>query len=176
MASGWARRIVGGVAVVVVVAALAVVAAVGLVPLLTGASTYTVLTGSMQPTLPVGAVVVVRPVPVERIAVGDVVTFLAHDPGTSATRIVTHRVIGIDPGPVLRTRGDANDAPDPGATVAADVRGVLWYSVPWVGRIPSTSWLLLAGGVSLLLAGGVSLLLVGASVLAPQGQRAHQRR
>ena len=156
-----------------VVAALAVVAAVGLVPLLTGASTYTVLTGSMQPTLPVGTVVVVRPVPVERIAVGEVVTFLARDPGTSATRIVTHRVIAVDPGPVLRTRGDANDAPDPGGIVAADVRGVLRYSVPWVGRIPSTSWLLLAGGVL--------LLLVGAGVLRPgrrepQPQRAHHRR
>ena len=101
-------------------------------------------------------------------SVGDVVPFLAHDPGTSATRIVTHRVIAVDPGPALRTRGDANDAPDPGATVAADVRGVLWYSVPWVGAIPSTSWLLLAGGVL--------LLLVGASVLAPQRQGAHQSR
>ena len=136
MALGWVRRIVGVAVVAVVVAALAVV---GLVPLLTGASTYTVLTGSMQPTLPVGTVVVVRPVPVERIAVGDVVTFLARDPGTSATRIVTHRVIAVDPGPVLRTRGDANDSLDPDGTVAADVRGVLWYSVPWVGRIPSTS-------------------------------------
>jgi signal peptidase len=114
-----------------------------------------------------------RPKPVEPIAVGEVVTFLAHDPGTSATRVVTHRVIGIDPGPVLRTQGDANDAPDPGATVAADVRGVLWYSVPWVGRIPSTSWLLVAGGVL--------LLLVGASVLTPgrrepQPQRANHPR
>ena len=147
------RRLAGVVVIAVVVAAFAVVAAVGLVPLVTGASTYTVLTGSMRPALPVGTVVVVRPTPVEQIAVGEVVTFLAHDPGTSATRVVTHRVIGIDPGPVLRTRGDANDAPDPGGTVAADVRGVLWYSVPWVGRIPSTSWLLVAGGV-LLSAGG----------------------
>jgi signal peptidase len=167
------RRLVAVVVIAAVVAALAVVAAVGLVPLVTGASTYTVLTGSMRPALPVGTVVVVRPTPVEQIAVGEVVTFLAHDPGTSATRVVTHRVIGIDPGPVLRTRGDANDAPDPGGTVAADVRGVLWYSVPWVGRIPSTSWLLVAGGVL--------LLLVGASVLTPgrrepQPQRAHHRR
>ena len=77
-------------------------------------------------------------------------------------------MIAVDPGPVLRTRGDANDAPDPGGIVAADVRGVLRYSVPWVGRIPSTSWLLLAGGVL--------LLLVGASVLAPQRQGVHQRR
>ena len=46
--------------------------------------------------------------------------------------------------------------------------GTLWYSVPWVGRIPSTSWLLVAGGVL--------LLLVGASALAPQRQGAHQRR
>jgi len=168
MALRWARWILGVVMVAVVVAALAVVAAVGLVPLLTGASTYTVLTGSMWPTLPVGTVVVVRPAPVEQIAVGDVVTFLAHDPGTSSSRIVTHRVIGIDPGPVLHTRGDANDAPDPGGTVAADVRGVLWYSVPWVGRIPSTSWLLLAGGVL--------LLLVGASVLGPQRQGVHHKR
>ena len=105
------RRLAGVVVIAVVVAALAVVAAVGLVPLVTGASTYTVLTGSMRPALPVGTVVVVRPTPVEQIAVGEVVTFLAHDPGTSATRVVTHRVIGIDPGPVLRTRATRTTRP-----------------------------------------------------------------
>jgi signal peptidase len=160
MAFTWVRRLGGIVVVVFVLAALALAAAVGVVPALTGASTYTVLSGSMRPSLPVGTVVVDRTVPVERIAVGDVITFLAHEPDTTATRIVTHRVVGIDPGPVLHTKGDANATADPGGTVAADVRGQLWYSVPLVGMVSSATWLLLGGGVL--------LLLLGASVLLPK--------
>lgn len=153
------RRIGNALVLALVPAALALAAAVAVVPALAGASTYTVLTGSMLPALPVGTVVVVRPTPVERIAVGDVVTFLARDPGSADARIVTHRVIAIDAGPVLHTRGDANNAPDPGGIAPADVRGVLWYSVPWVGRVTPMAWLLLGGGVLLLMA--------AASVLRP---------
>lgn len=142
-------RLAGGAVAVLLLAAVALVAALMLVPALAGASTSTVLSGSMAPALPVGTVVVARPVAAGDVAVGDVVTFVAHEPGTAASRIVTHRVVAVEPGPVLRTRGDADATPDPGGTVAADLRGRLWYSVPWVGLVRPVTWLLLGGALLL---------------------------
>lgn len=114
------------------VAALAVVLIV--LPKATGSTPLTVLTGSMEPGLPPGTLLVVRPEPVERIGVGDVVTYQI---ASGRPEVVTHRVVGIEStsdgelGFVLK--GDANDEPDPDLVRPVQVRGVLWYSVPLVG-------------------------------------------
>lgn len=151
-----------------VLAAVALALAVAVVPAVAGASVLTVLSGSMEPTLPVGSVAVVRPRPVETVAVGDVVTFVARDPASDATRVVTHRVVEVLPGPGFRTRGDANPDPDPGVVAVGDVRGVLWYSVPWVGR----GMELARTPAGLVVVGGGVLLLVGAGLLVPRRERA----
>ncbi|HYH32320.1 MAG TPA: signal peptidase I [Pseudonocardia sp.] len=156
-------RWIGGVLVVAVVAAAV---AVAVVPAATGATALTVLSGSMEPALPVGSTVVVRPRPVSEIAVGDVITFTDRDK-SGGTRVVTHRVIGVEPGPRFRTMGDANDAPDPGVVEAADVQGVQWYVVPWVGLIRDRL-ISPAGG---FFAVGVLLLLTAAHVLLPATER-----
>jgi signal peptidase len=73
----------------------------------------TVQSGSMTPTLPVGAVIAVTPLPLQDVAVGDIITF--HMPMQEGV-LVTHRVIQIvKPGahPVVMTKGDANAIPDP---------------------------------------------------------------
>ena len=93
------------------------------VPVAAGGSALTVLSPSMTPTFPVGTLVVIRPRPVERIRIGDVVSFTDRDPGTGSTRTVTHRVVGVDPGPQFRTKGDANEAQDPEPVQATEVRG-----------------------------------------------------
>lgn len=75
--------------------------------------TATVLTGSMRPHMPQGSVVVTTPVAARDVRVGDVISY--HIP-VEDHRVVTHRVVQILEGgdhPVLRTKGDANDAPDP---------------------------------------------------------------
>lgn len=167
--AGPGRRAVSALLLLVVLAAVALAAAVAVVPALVGGSTFTVLSGSMEPTLGVGSVVVVRPRPAAEIAAGDIITFTARDPGSAATRVVTHRVIAVEPGPVFRTRGDANPAPDPGVTTAADVRGVEWYSVPWVGSLAER-----VRTPGALIAGGGVLLLVGAVVLLRRSGRAAQ--
>lgn len=116
---------------VALVAGVVVVVAVSVGPRLGWFRPLTVLTGSMAPTLPRGSVVLVRPVPVEQVAVGDVLTYAVP---VDDHRVVTHRVVEVvEPG-VVRTRGDANDAADPwvarlrGST-AWTVRG----HVPYVG-------------------------------------------
>ncbi len=125
-------RWAGGTAAVLV---LALALAVAVVPALAGARPLTVLSGSMEPALPVGSTVVVRSEPVEGIAVGDVVTFTDREEGGGETRVVTHRVIEVRPGPEFVTMGDANNAPDQGVVLAADVLGVQWYHVPYVGLL-----------------------------------------
>jgi len=120
--------------VVVVVAGAALLAGV-VVPRLAGATPYTVLTGSMAPALPPGTLVVVRPS--SSVAIGDVITYQR----SAGAPVVTHRVVGAgvttDGQVVYTTQGDANDVADAGAVHADQVRGVVWYHVPFLGRAES---------------------------------------
>lgn len=116
---------------------VAVLLAAVAVPRLAGATPYTVLTGSMTPTYPPGTLVVARSTPPEDIAVGDVITFQLES-GRQA--VVTHRVVaaGLSLGSgerVFTTRGDANGADDAEPVRAVQVRGKVWYAVPYVGRV-----------------------------------------
>ncbi|WP_210503382.1 signal peptidase I [Nocardioides xinjiangensis] len=120
----WAVLLAAGAAM-----ALAVV-----VPRLAGAVPYTVLTSSMEPTMPPGTLVVVRPTEPEDIGVGSVITYQL-DSGEPT--VVTHRVVsqGVDAEgePVFQTRGDANAVPDRRWVRPVQVRGEEWYAVPWLG-------------------------------------------
>ena len=72
-----------------------------------------VLSGSMEPTIPTGGVVFTERVPVEDLAVGDIVMYQRPD---QPDHQVVHRIIELEPseqGPQLRTQGDANATADP---------------------------------------------------------------
>lgn len=116
------------------VVALAVLLVV--LPKATGSTPLTVLTGSMEPALPPGTLLVVRPTPVEQVQVGDVVTYQI---ASGRPEVITHRVVGVtsaaDGDLRFVLQGDANDEPDPEAVRPEQVRGVLWYSVPLVGWV-----------------------------------------
>jgi signal peptidase len=92
------------------------------------------MTGSMRPTLPPGTLVVVRPTPPTQIGVGDVITYQLR---SGDPTVVTHRVVrqGINTRhqTLLRTKGDANDTDDAGWVQPAQVKGTVWYSVPYLG-------------------------------------------
>lgn len=118
----------------VILGAVVVLAAAVLVPRLSGATPYTVLTGSMRPNHPPGTLVVVKPIDADRIRAGDVVTFQLES-GKAA--VATHRVVDIvhDLGGEIRfiTKGDANASPDPEQVRGVQVRGKLWYAIPFLG-------------------------------------------
>ncbi|MGD9986476.1 signal peptidase I [Pseudonocardia sp.] len=149
---------------VVVVVLVGAAAAVALVPAVTGSTALTVLSGSMEPELPVGSTVVVHPEPADSIVVGDVITFTDREEGSAQTRVVTHRVIEVLPGPAFRTKGDANNSADPHAVAAADVHGVMWYDVPFVGLVKDR----LFSRIGLFFAVGIALLVVAANLLLPR--------
>lgn len=160
------RRVAGWLASLVLVVAVGAAVAVSVVPAVTGATALTVLSGSMEPTLPVGSVAVVRTQPIDQIRPGNVITFTDRDPDSPATRVVTHRVVSVEQGTgslTFHTKGDANNTPDQHPTVAADVHGVLWYSVPVAG------WLrqFLISPAGLFYLAGVVLLMVAGHLLLP---------
>lgn len=89
--------------------ALLLLLAVGIGPRTGGYQFVTVLTGSMRPDMPEGSVVLSTPVAVDRVAVGDVITYRIP---VEDRRVVTHRVVEVvEPG-VVRTKGDGNKDPD----------------------------------------------------------------
>jgi signal peptidase I len=130
----WWARSIGGWLVLLVVAAF--VAATVAVPRLTGGTAYTVTSGSMRPTLPLGTLIVTRPTDPSTLGIGDVITYQAV---SGQPAVVTHRIIGVGytagGETTYRTRGDANDTTDVRPVRAVQVRGQLWYAVPWVGYL-----------------------------------------
>ncbi len=139
------------------------------VPKAMGATPLTILTSSMEPAFPPGTLIIVRPTPPEDIHVGDVVTYQFRS-GDAA--VVSHRVIGIrdssSGGRTFTTQGDNNASPDPDV-VPEQLRGVVWYGVPYVGWASTylhgsdnRSWLVPAIAVLLL---GYAAYMVAAGLL-----------
>lgn len=127
----WVRTIVSWLLILV---AAAVLAALVVVPRVTGATPYTVLTGSMEPTLPPGTLIVVKPVEPTDLAAGDVITFqIESDNPAVNTHRITQVVYDAQGDIRFQTQGDANNVPDRDLLVSGQVRGRVWYSVPYLG-------------------------------------------
>lgn len=106
------------------------------VPVATGSQTYTVLTKSMAQHYPPGTFMVVKPVPFDQLKYGDVITFQLY-PGRPD--VDTHRIVGFGSTQsgekTLITKGDNNGANDPEPIRAIQVKGKLFYAVPYVGFV-----------------------------------------
>ena len=94
----------------------------------------TVLSDSMAPTFSRGDLVISTPQPIGQLRVGQVVSFQIP---VGDHRVESHRIVEILSGgvaPVVRTKGDANRAPDPwNAQLNGDRAWVVSYTVPRVG-------------------------------------------
>lgn len=119
------------------------------------------LSGSMAPYLETGDAGLLRPVPRDDIAVGDIIVFVR--PGEAADSTPTvHRIIGMgvddDGTPTATTKGDNNDSVDPWELrledetiwrVEASLPGVGWIS--WKIKEPIVWFSVLAlGGVAII--------------------------
>ncbi|GAA2893561.1 hypothetical protein GCM10010472_60180 [Pseudonocardia halophobica] len=158
------RRVLNLVLGLVVLVVVALAAAVALVPAVVGGHSLTVLSGSMEPTLQVGSVAVIKPVDTAQVKPGDVLNFTDRDAATGQARVVTHRVVEVLPGPAFVTKGDANRTNDPAPVAAQDVHGVLWYDVPYVGGLRDR----LVSPAGLAIAGGIVLLALALALLVPK--------
>lgn len=107
-----------------------------IVPLVTGSQTYSVLTSSMAPKYPPGTFLVVKPTEFDQLQVGDVVTYQFE---SGRPEVITHRITGFtasqDGERLLIMQGDNNDVADPDPVMEIQVRGKLFYAVPYVGFV-----------------------------------------
>jgi signal peptidase len=130
-------RLAGRALTVVLAVFVAAAAAATLGPLLLPYRTYAVLSGSMAPAIPVGSLVIDLPVAADQLHDGDVVSF--HRPD-AAGQMITHRIVQVDrqgagnPA-LLRTKGDANNAPDPWTVSAGPDSWRVAAVVPGAGYV-----------------------------------------
>ena len=103
-----------------------------------------VLSGSMEPTIPIDALIIVKET--EHYEVGDIVVY------QSGKMPVVHRIVALD-GEAVTTRGDANNTED--APIAlSQVKGKVIARLPGVGKV-----------VRLLKSPVPTILLIAAAVL-----------
>jgi signal peptidase I len=174
----WARWLRAFVAYVLL---LAVLGAAGICAFALVQGTWMVtpvLSGSMRPGLAVGGVVISQRVPVDSLAVRDVIIF--SDPFKPSEQIV-HRIVRISKNKSgqlqFNTQGDANTVRDPWTITIRgnDVYKVRW-SVPLLGYVANSyqnhrgDYLLGAGVVLILIA------LVTILETRPRRRRRHARR
>lgn len=131
-----------------------------LIPRLLGWVPLTVVSGSMEPAIPVGSQIYVKPIEngdVSSITTGDIIAFM---PYPDDETIVTHRVVGIGQDAAGQqsfvTQGDANNAPDQDSVGAHQVRGTVLYHVPFVGRLA----LAVDGGTKMWIVTGAAIALL----------------
>ncbi|WP_308467453.1 signal peptidase I [Rathayibacter soli] len=156
---------------------LAFAAILIVVPWVAGATPMTILTSSMEPTLPPGTLIVVKPEPISDIRIGDVMTY-QFESGKPA--VVSHRVISesvrADGARTFITKGDNNAVADPNPVVAGQVRGVVWYSIPWIGYASTAingsnrSWIVPA--IAVVLIGYAGYMILGGVLEARKKRRA----
>jgi len=129
----WVGRVTAWLVILVALGAIVVGV---LIPRIGGATPYTILTGSMSPKLPPGTLVVVRPSDTSQLRIGDVVTYQLR---SGQPTVVTHRIVAqrttLRGTLEFRTKGDANNTPDLHWVRPVQIKGRLWYAVPYLGRI-----------------------------------------
>lgn len=129
-----------------------------------------VVSGSMEPTIPVGSLILARAEPAADAVVGDVVT-VPRRAGT--TDLVTHRVVetrdASEAAPGARElvlRGDANDTNDPSTYIVTNVRRHV-ATVPGGGYVVQT----LQSPRGLIVVGGVLLAAIVLTFSIPQKEK-----
>lgn len=99
----------------------------------TGIRLYTVQSGSMEPTIKIGNLIIVKPV--SQYQPNDIITFKREEDRykTNPKITTTHRFIGVKDN-LLITKGDANDTPDSVGLDPGLVIGKLIFQLPILGK------------------------------------------
>jgi signal peptidase len=140
MRTAWklARFLVGAAGWALIVACAGLLALIGIGPHLAHYQTLSVLSGSMRPGIPIGAIVIVTEESPRDVRVGQIITYKVP---VEDRRVVSHRVVEVVEGqgtanPVIRTKGDANETPDPWlAKVDGPTVWQVRHTVPGVGKL-----------------------------------------
>lgn len=130
-------------------------------------STFRVVTGSMEPTLPIGSLLICKAVDVQEIQVGDIVCFRSYGI-TDSTAVITHRVTAVLSGEngdiLLQTKGDANLVAD---GVLVSERNLIGKVTTYLGDQSTLANVMnfLTGKTGFVLCIGLPTLLIAGMIL-----------
>ena len=132
----WPRRLLNASGYLALALALTLLASLLTVMAtnLMGYDSYVIYSGSMGPTVKVGSLLLTRPVDVDALRVGDVITY--RSPGNHTT--LTHRIVvirGENGERIFTTKGDASSNPDPREVRLAGRVGKMAYTIPYLGYL-----------------------------------------
>lgn len=102
------------------------------IPNILGYKTFIITSGSMEPTINIGDVIIVKKVSQENIQIDDIITFNEGD------YQVTHRIIDIvneDGQEFYQTKGDANNAIDKETVKHENIEGKYIFKIGKIGII-----------------------------------------
>ena len=102
-----------------------------------------VLTGSMEPTIKPGDIVLLAPTPRTQPELGDIAAYTARRFSGESVGIFTHRIIGGDPVNGWLMKGDNNPSPDVQKPKAEDISGVVFFVIPWIGKLMAPKMLMI---------------------------------
>jgi signal peptidase len=166
-------------AVFLIVVALAAVLIV--IPKVSGSIPLTVLTSSMEPSLPPGTLIIVQPVDVADLKIGDVATYQI---SSGRPGVITHRITEVNStstGELSFTfKGDNNADIDSKQVVPGQIQGRVWYSVPYMGFVNNTvngenrSWIIPVLSVALI--GYAGFMIASGLVSALRTKKGRGRR
>lgn len=140
------------IGLIIFLVGVAVISFASRVPFLAqrGLTFYSVVSGSMEPTIPVGALIYAGQFQVEELQKEDIITFTVADPDAQAV-VVTHRIdevikeeqTDLDPDGNERstvqysfiTKGDANAEVDAAPVSVGSILGVYRWHVPYLGQV-----------------------------------------
>ena len=112
-----------------------------------------VLTGSMEPAIHPGDIVLLAPTPRTQPELGDIAAYTARRFSGESVGIFTHRIIGGDPVNGWLMKGDNNPTPDVQKPKSEDISGVVFFVIPWIGKLmaPKMLMILIPVGVGIWL-------------------------
>lgn len=102
-----------------------------------------VLTGSMSPAINPGDIVLLASPSRVAPEVGEVATYTARRFSGEKVGLFTHRIIGGDATTGFTMKGDANPTPDTQRPKIADIEGVVFFVIPFLGYLFSARTLMI---------------------------------
>jgi signal peptidase I len=102
-----------------------------------------VLTGSMSPAINPGDIVLLASPSRIEPEVGEIATYIARRFSGEEVGLFTHRIIGGDANNGFTMKGDANPTPDTQRPKIADIEGVVFFVIPFLGYLFSARTLMI---------------------------------
>jgi signal peptidase I len=141
-------------------------------PSLIGLKLETILSGSMEPYLKIGTMIVTLRIAPADVRVGDVIAFKVEGMDTPVCHRVTE-VITAEQGGGFKTKGDANEDPDPWVVNPDNLLGKVIFNLPWVGYF--SKFIKTPRGFGLVL-GIPSLIVMSLEIKNIFSKKRHSRR